>query len=461
MNKNDIKLEDNFKDCIDISKEDSWKKYSILKRLPPLKITTMDLDSSKTMHIHRFNNRSLRTNSKEEKNILSIISYADSNKINIETGNFVGVIFHKGFKIEIISRFGELFLLRMLNFLNDIYIDTCDFEEFKKEKSVKESNHFDFIISYLFLQSLEKALIMGLPKSYRIKKDNSYKLRGNIDINSYIKKNIPFLGKVSSMYRELEEVPEIALIISKALTIVSCNFQKLVNSKIKTFATEIHKFSNYCDLSQDVFSKAKNHKSLISPMFNKYKKVLEYAEIIINNYDCVKQQDTNSKQASGFLFDISELFEIYLEKLLLLNLPNIKISPQSKLNSYEKTFFPSSMYPDLVLKTDDDKVIIFDAKYKRMRGIYPDIDRADFYQIHSYMSYFGKDAILGGLLYPIESENFNFEESSDWFFGQSQRKPVFVIDGINLVNCYTKEDLLLEESNFIKRIEDKINNLNT
>ena len=72
----------------------------------------------------------------EEKLILKLYSKEASNsekKFFIQTGLFAGVLYHKGCQFNITPLYGDNFLKRMLNFVNDIYVDN---QEAKAAKSV-------------------------------------------------------------------------------------------------------------------------------------------------------------------------------------------------------------------------------------------------------------------------------------------------------------------------------------
>ena len=93
------------------------KSEKELQKLGNFELTSDILNS---IQIHSFKKNKDKT-FQEKKLILSVNS--DSEKISFKTGNYAGIIFYKGFKFEIHSRFGNFFLQRMLNFLNNIYID--------------------------------------------------------------------------------------------------------------------------------------------------------------------------------------------------------------------------------------------------------------------------------------------------------------------------------------------------
>ncbi|MGJ0336045.1 5-methylcytosine restriction system specificity protein McrC [Aliarcobacter cryaerophilus] len=115
----------------------------------------------------------------------------------------------------------------------------------------------------------------------------------------------------------------------------------------------------------------------------------------------------------------------------------------------------------------DKDVIVFDTKYKKMqmRDRYKnggDVDRNDFFQINTYMSYYQNQNFnvkIGGLIYPIEKsfkENKDICHSETWF-GNPDTK--FIVDGIDLSNL--KEDkenkfapILKREQKFIQGIRN-------
>jgi len=77
-----------------------------------------------------------------------------------------------------------------------------------------------------------------------------------------------------------------------------------------------------------------------------------------------------------------------------------------------------SMFPDIVMKNrGDNKIAVFDAKFKKREMINKDVDRNDLHQIHSYSRYYNSEIITVGLLFPLSNE-INIEKShSDSLYG--------------------------------------------
>ena len=372
----------------------------------------------------------------------------------IQTGLFAGVIYCKDYQVNITSKYGDVFLRRMLNYINDIYVDT---QEIKASKS-QETNEFQNIIAYLFIQSLEKSSFLGLPKAYRNITQHSHKVRGKIDINAYLKKSVPFSGKLTSTLREQVYVQEIVDVLYFACTVLEKSFGKEIHRKIMgTLQLLKQNYSgNYP--SHRTVEKAKKHISLQNPVFSGFRRVIEYAEIIINEQDLLASKENERLKTQGYLFDISQLFEVYLEKLLSRHFKDWYVTGQEELTVYPNQFFKRKMFPDLVLKhKETDKVIVFDAKFKTMNFTKKDLDRSDFYQIHSYIQYYLPNVVLGGLIYPLSKDNEGRSSYANGLFESEVSDTRFIVDGIYVDSKMSEVGIIENEQKFLDRIEQLIN----
>jgi len=459
-----IKTVDNFQAKLEVNLQintnnKNWYFEANKKDIKNINIT---LESFK----QNTNNILVFDDKKEEDNrILSIEQINNYHKI--EVGNYIGKFKHNGIDIDIKSRFSNKFLTRMLNFANDIYLDNISVFKAEEKKS-KEIDYSKFVIYHLFIQKLEKAFLLGLPKSYRTIEHHDIKLKGKIDINRFIKHDIPFKGKISSNSREQKEIQEIIDVLHKAVSIIEKNNFNTKNiSNIKIHLKQ-NKSNSY--VSNETINKAIKSKALQNKIFSPYKKVLEYAKFIINGNN-IEQKDNGNQETYGFLVNVAELFEIYVTKLLQKEFTEWSIeSPHLKL---DKEFYDCSylynrkIIPDITMIHNDSKnVMVFDTKYKRMKfneqyGSGSDIDRCDFFQINTYMNYYNNqdnyNLIGGGLLYPIEA-TFNIDKahSNSWF---GNDKVAFIVDGIELSKeNLSMNDILISEDNFINRIKGIINN---
>lgn len=416
-----------------------------------------------------FKDEEKRKSKNEDDLIISIKKDIDKDgKENYlaKTGNYIGKFVWQGLEIDIKSRFSNTFLERMLNFANDIFLDDVSITGNKIDKDFDISK---YIIYYMFVQNLEKAFLLGLPKAYKSIEHHEMKLKGKIDINKFIKYDIPFQGKISSVSREQKEIQEIIDVLYKAIKIID-NKNKAFLKNISHIKSHLKQYKSNNYVSNETINKALKSKALQNPIFSPYKKVLEYGKFIINGNNLEEKKDTN-QETYGFIINVAELFEIYITKLLQKEFSDWYVeSPKIELYIRPQMFYQRKIIPDIVMKKDND-VLVFDTKYKKMlmrgtkEGIW-DVDRNDFFQINTYMSYYQNhhnkyNLRIGGLLYPMDSFEKEKCHSENWFENSNTK---FIIDGIDLSNLEDIKDnenksstISKEEQEFVNRLSKLLN----
>jgi len=393
----------------------------------------------------------------EERLILKLYSkekLEQEKECFVQTGLYAGVLFYKGCKINITTKYGDAFLKRMLNFVNDIYVDN----ERVKAKKDETENQFLFIIAYLFIQSLEKAAVLGLPQQYRKHQERSHKVRGSIDFNDFLKRDIPFQSKLTSTFRERMYVQEIVDVLYLALRKLERIFGKEIHSRLLGLTQLLKQQYSGRFASYETIQKAKTHQAINNPMYNGFKQVLEYAEIILLNKDLMPDSDKQELATTGYLFDIAELYELYLEKLLSRNFPEWAVSSQEEIPIYQQQFYKRSMFPDLVMRhRANGNVVVFDAKFKKMEMQNKDVDRADLHQIHSYSGYYSNNLIASGLIYPLSIEVNTKKAHSTSIYGNDANENNLIVDGIYVSENQSMKELIINEEAFVSRIALVIN----
>lgn len=458
-----VPVNHNFYEKIPISNAELCGKFSI-KETKKSKDTLQDIFSSvyelkfgaeQLKQVKVFNFKSKRIfEPGEERLILKLYSEEKTNQEKeyfIQTGLYAGVIFHKGCKINITTEYGDTFLKRMLNFVNDIYVDN----EQAKAKKDETENQFLFIIAHLFIQSLEKAVVLGLPQQYQKQQERSHKVRGSINFNDYLKRDIPFQGKLTTTFRGQKYIQEIIDVLYLALRKLESVFGKEIHSRLLGLSQLLKqhysgRFANY-----EIIRKAKMHQTINNPMYYGFKKVLEYAEIILLNKDLMPDNEKQNSATTGYLFDIAELFELYLEKLLSRNFPDWFVHGQEKIRIYQNKFYNKFMLPDLVMKhKKSGKIAVFDAKFKKMQLTTGDVDREDLHQIHSYSGYYRNNLIASGLLYPLSKDIK--EPHTETLYGNNSNEIKFIVDGIYVPKDQSMKALIEAEKVFIQRITNTL-----
>jgi 5-methylcytosine-specific restriction enzyme subunit McrC len=375
-----------------------------------------------------------------------------------KAGRFVGeaIIKHKGdiYKITIKPRFGEKLLLRMLEEIFNIQITKSASVQ---NKSLDWQHYIKRIIAFVWLQKLANANLHGVPKTQIKKQQKGQTIRGRLDVRKSTK---PLYqnDEIVSTFREKQIDKLIGQIIYQAYQILKTDF-------------EIGKI-NIPDSAQDAINQIQSsiqNKEYISE--NDYKNI-RYKEIYLSwktvvdlSWDIIKRKHFSLKQDKakkgfGFFIDMAEVWEQYLRALLKKNLlPYGWYYKKDKQIAYKGYFFQRELIPDLVFQKGNE-VAVWDAKYKRMEGRFFDVDRSDFFQIHTYLQFQVNDKILkaGGLLYPLStSPNFDNYQSPN-LLNEFGVKMKYTIDGIEVKEMSEQENILQKEMEFVKRIISHIDN---
>lgn len=426
----------------------------IIEKLPCKRLTLGEIldKDKKEFDILDFNIVKKTYTYEDRKKIVFDITNAGKEEYYLQSGLFAGYIQNGELTINIKISYGETFLNRMLDSVSQI------FSAKSLSELDKRNRNSDFpLIEYLFLASLQKISMLGFPKKYKTYYYHEQKMLGTFDFKSYIRKDIPFKGKISSKKNELSNVQSIIDVLYKA----SCMCRKEMKAYFPNLAVVLSDLKNQYSgqvLNSVILNNAINSRTLNTSMYSEVKRSLRFAELLLkknNMYPaaCISLKD----RISGFLVDVSSLWENYLVSLLRKNIHGWMIYAQKELNLYEGTFFARKNYPDIVMERENS-IVILDAKFKHMSLRNEDVDRDDLFQIQSYAGYYlekGQNVALCGLLYPLEkSLDVNYENSCSKLYGLENSNTKFIIDGIYVPDGIKYDELKKNEEKFISRIKE-------
>jgi 5-methylcytosine-specific restriction endonuclease McrBC regulatory subunit McrC len=184
------------------------------------------------------------------------------------------------------------------------------------------------------------------------------------------------------------------------------------------------------------------------------------------SWDIIKKKmygnsEDKNKEGLSFFIDVAEIWEMYLRAILKRRfLKDGWILRNDKIATYKNKDFSRTLIPDIVLENGND-LMVWDAKYKRMEFDYFDYDRADFFQIHTYITYFkqSRNVIVGGLLFPLSKEfdvHRQERNKSNSLYSEENNNIKFIVDGIDYSELIG-EKIRKEEVNFLDRISAIIN----
>lgn len=350
---------------------------------------------------------------------LSVLSVSDTRhedgkckELTACTGNLMGFVGINNTSLSIHSRFthkkhnGEVDENGQDFFLYHMLFKVFSINVFSLEHSSNQNDRILDFLLFLFPSMLKNALSQGLYKEYQTRYYDDSRVRGAIDVNRFIQKDVPFKGSVSYHTREHCYDNSVTQLIRHTIEYIKHHpFGAAILQNDQETADCVSQImlatSSYNQRDREKVLNA-NRRPKIHPYFLKYRD-LQLLCIRILTHESLKYGKEKDK-IHGVLFDGAWLWEEYLNKILSeigFNHPRNRESKGgirmfAKPN-IEDLFDNNSrrMYPDFY--RDD---FILDAKYKHLNAT---VGREDLYQVVSYM--YCMKAPLGGYIYPDEGNN--------------------------------------------------------
>jgi 5-methylcytosine-specific restriction enzyme subunit McrC len=302
----------------------------------------------------------------------------DFDGVSLRTGNIMGFLCAGDTQISITSRFqrgnNDNFLHYMLSKV--LSINMFNFKHLTTNDSYL--NYLIFVFAYYLKRIVKEE---GIYKEYQQHIYNNPNLRGAIDVNSHLKKNMPFAGRVAFRTREHWLDNHITELIRHAIEYV--RKQPLADSILNS-DNNIKQSVSAIVFATPSFNRNERQKIIYQnvrpinhPYFTGYSILQKICLSILRREKM--SYGAENKKINGILFDGAWLWEEYLAKILCDKL-ELK-HPENKLGSGRIPLFKDNnkcpRFPDFY---NDEQKIVLDAKYKR--NIDP---RNDINQIVTYL----------------------------------------------------------------------------
>jgi hypothetical protein len=370
-------------------------------------------------------------------------------EVEIETYGFIGRYIFKNYLFDIRYRFGDTVLQRMV-------ARAAGFDGFIPYAPQGEGEKGgDFLVRYilsqLYVLHMEKAAAMGFPQRYERVEYRESTLKGQVDIGRFIRKDLPFIGRISSVRYERKDVQEMLDLMEAAFRVVERNDRNLVNRRVMGIRRYVGERAVPRFIDRHTLETAKGHRLLHNPLYAPFKNAIQTASLLVRNEEFVEGEE----KLESLLFDVSLMWEHYIYALLRDAIheddelrDRWRIYHEKEITVYDDTFFARKIIPDIVIVNErENRVLVLDAKSKAMacRGYggenMGDLDRTDFFQLHTYMGYYsGKyERIDGGLIYPREKESCEEETMKAERIGCGSGE--FFVDGVVVPNELKIADL--------------------
>jgi 5-methylcytosine-specific restriction enzyme subunit McrC len=343
----------------------------------------------------------------KQKELDKLYEYNDKNDNVYFTGiregvkfkSYVGVIQIGGLTIEILPKTDKNVsedsdfsawhgaLLNMLKVCRHININSVSEASLKRKHNSILDLYFE-----MYLDEVQSLLRAGLVKKYRSDSSNVFALKGRLDFNKNIQKNLIHQERFFTEHQVYDYENLVNQIILKALTILgSLTYNSQLKDKISRLRVSFPEIKEI-SIQKYHFDKVKENRKTVA-----YTRALQIAKMIILNYS----PDIRSGQENmlTLLFDMNKLWEEYVYRMLLRTKDdNLTVSFQNKQVFWEGR----TIRPDLVLirrnDNDDDETFVIDTKWKVLDANNPKPSDNDLKQMYAYNLYWNAKRSM--LLYP-------------------------------------------------------------
>lgn len=343
---------------------------------------------------------------------------------SITTGNVVGFIGKgpekRGTNIRIHSRFSSIdkdgkgndfFLYYMLEKV--LAINTFSFTSSAGSNAPQV---FDFLL-FFFPKLLKEAMSQGMYKKYVYHEYNDANVRGVIDINRHIRRNIPANGKIAYRTREFSYDNPVTQLIRHTIEFIRRKtFGKAVlhnDPDTEGYVQQIIQATPSFQPRQMQSVINENLRPVSHPYYTKYAALQKLCLRILCHEKL--SYGENGDKIHGILIDAAWLWEEYVAKVLSENGSGLLHFTNRKRDFYlferedkgEKHRF-QQIIPDYL---DKGNRIVADAKYIPLHfSDHLDADRASavYYKTIMYMYRF--EAEKGFLIHPVQQDEANSQQ---------------------------------------------------
>ena len=313
----------------------------------------------------------------------------------IETGNCMGVVklMDKSRRIEIQlsigSRFDpsdrQYFLTHLLGkVFGGSFVDIVD---------SGPDSRWKMLLAILFRNRLLEASRIGLFRQYRQVPHHDLRFRGKLDMAAFIRRDIPFVGRLSYVNHEITLDNHLNHLVRHACSRLVGEWPALFFSDkpLADFYHELERDTPTWQKRNPLACMARNQRPVKHPYYHAtYEPLRKLALRILRSEGITPYSETD--EVEGILFDGAWLWEEYLWSLLA---PLGYEHPKNKARTGSWRVLKQTFYPDFYLLKDGCPRVVLDAKYKGGQQ-----DQRDVLQVSGYMHML--EARIGGLIKPIK-----------------------------------------------------------
>ncbi len=329
--------------------------------------------------------------------------------------------------LKITPRFGNQLLLKLFEYVYATKLPPS-YHSLSKNKGI---DIHKLLISIIWISVVRKALKHGMLKENKKRREQGTTIRGKFLVRESLI-NIKASNTLNYEYtlKDLHNIPN--QIMYKAYQVLKSDYFLSDNLLPNVIKSDINKLASLVNNKLSI--KLSDYKKIrLNNMFKGYRAMLDLSWEIINSKEL--SVENSNVLGKSFFLDMAELWEVFVLKVMSKNMiPEGWNFLPNEHKIYKNTFYKRKLIPDIVMEKES-KILIIDAKYKRMNFLKDDVDRTDIFQIHTYSYFFDNSniSVYSSLVYPLERE-LNDKINKQSIFNKVKHKNSFFIEGIEVHN---------------------------
>ena len=363
----------------------------------------------------------------------------------IKTGRYVGTIQTRdGQIIEVLPKIYKKsgkqeedrdlcrkIFLNMLRHFTDINARSF------QDASLNTKKGFPILEVYInnYINAVEQLIVGGLKKNYALVEENQKYLKGKLDINKQITKNVANKAVFAIKYNKyIEDIPQNRIVVSTLRKLMTDSHSTTNKAHISTLLSLMADIPSSSNIENDL-----KRACLSNRLFASYELLLKWSSQFLLNRGFTTFSGSFVNQS--LLFQADKLFEDFIAFLFRKYAASYTISTQNTRYFLVEKHNGRSMFqlrPDIVVENDKNSFnyncVIIDTKWKAIDSEKTNktylIDIKDMYQLYAYGQKYkhGRSSELGYdvipklvLLYPYSEKftevlpEFIYEEIKDNF----------------------------------------------
>ena len=312
---------------------------------------------------------------------------------------------------------------------------------------VSKMNLYEIFIR-MYVEGVKELVKKGLKSAYVGREENLTQFKGKLLIRNHIRYNLTHKERFYVGYDEYHvNRPE--------NRIIKATLEKLLRvSKSASVQREIRELLISFELVEPSINHATEFSKItLDRSTRQYEEVLSWSKVFLLNESF--STFSGNANAKSLLFPMEKVFESYVAKKLKRALADT--GWQVKAQAWGKYLFEDprkfALSPDIVIKRDDNSVVILDTKWKVLNdnpGQNYGISQSDMYQMFAYSHRYGTPEIW--LLYPI-NEKVRGLDSIEYRNDDPVRVRVFFVDLENMDQSMAKLRSLLMKKEDTKSMD--------